>query len=176
VQDWSNEIRYEILLRLPEVRDLIARHASQKQTQLSAEQFLELCDKAIAPLYGGVSMKKIAAIVQPIYASFGIQTSKTRKEVFALPSGKTLVAAVCSLARHGQPVNRVEQGADGCVLEAGLPSDIWSFGGDLIVTVQRLEQGSSVEAATAIKGQMYDWGKSDRALDKLFDDIKSLPI
>jgi hypothetical protein len=174
--DWSDEIRYEILLRRPEIRDLIARHASQKQTQMSGEQFLELCDKALAPLYGGIPMAKIINIAQPLYASLGIKTGETRKEFLALPAGKTLVAAVCSLARHGQPVNRVEQAEDGCLLEAGLPSDIWSFGGDLILTVQRLEEGSSVEAATAIKGQIYDWGKSKRALDKLFDDIKTLPV
>jgi hypothetical protein len=125
--DWSNEIRYETLLRIPEVRDLIARHASQKQEHLSGEQFLELCDKAFSPLYGGVPIGKIVTIAQPLYASLGIKTGKTRKEAFALPAGRTLVAAVCSLARHGQPINRVEQGEDGCLLEAAIASTLVSY-------------------------------------------------
>lgn len=64
-QDWADEIRYEVLLRQPEVRDLIARHASQSQKRMSAEDFLELCDKAFVPI-AGVSLAKIGAIVQPI--------------------------------------------------------------------------------------------------------------
>lgn len=172
-QDWSDEIRYEVLLRIPEVRDLIARHASQGQEHLSGEKFLELCDKAFGPL-AGVSLAKIATIAQPLYASLGVKTGKTRKESFTFPAGRALVAAICSLARHGQPLKGVEQGADGCLLKGGLPSDIWSFAGDFVVSVQSEGQGSTVEAATVIKGQLYDWGKSERVLDELFADIKAV--
>jgi hypothetical protein len=87
--------------------------------------------------------------------------------------------ACCSnllLARHGQPLNRVEQGQDGCLLNAAISYDIWSFAGDFLVTVQRQDQGSSVEAATVIKAQLYDWGKSKRILTNLFNDIRALPI
>lgn len=174
-QDWADEIRYEVLLRRPEIRDLIARHASQSQKRMSADDFLELCDKAFVPLTS-VSLSKIGAIVQPIYATLGIKTGKTRKEFFTAPAGKVLVAAICSLARHGQPLNKAEQGQDGCLLKVGLPSDMWSFSGDFLITIQRQEQGSSVEAATVIKGQLYDWGKSKRILTELFDDIKGLPV
>jgi hypothetical protein len=174
-QDWANEIRYEVLLSIPEVRDLVARHASQAQKRMSADDFLELCDKAFVPITG-VSLAKVGAIVQPIYATLGIKTGKIRKELFTEPVGKALIAAICSLARHGQSLNKVEQGEDGCLLKAGIPSDIWSFRGDILVTIQHQEQGSSVEATTIIKGQLYDWGKSKRILTELFDDIKNLPV
>jgi len=154
---------------------LIARHASESQKRLSASDFLELCDKAFTPLMG-VSLAKIGAIVQPIYASVGIKTGKTLKESFAAPAGKVLVAAICSLARRGQPLSEVEQGQDGCLLKAGLPSDMWSVAGDFLVTVERQGQGASVEAATVIKGQLYDWGKSKRMLTALFDDIRRLTV
>lgn len=174
-QDWADEIRYAVLLRHAEVRDLIARHTSQARKSLSAEDFLELCDKAFVPL-AGVSLAKIGTIAQPVYAAFGIKTGKTYKERFAAPAGKVLVAVMCSLARHGQTLNKVKQGQDGCLFEAGLPSDMWSFAGDLLITLQRHEQGASVEAAVVIKGQLYDWGKSKRILTTLFDDIKGLPV
>jgi hypothetical protein len=174
-QDWADEIRYEVLLRRPEIRDLIGRYTSQSQKRVSADDFLELCDKAFVPLTG-VSFAKTGAIAQPIYAALGIRTGKMRKEFIPESAGKVLVAAICSLARHGQPLNKVEQGQDGCLLKAGLPSDMWSFTGDLLITIERQEQGTSVEAATVIKGQLYDWGKSKRILSELFDDIKGLPV
>ncbi|MCZ7625332.1 MAG: hypothetical protein C3F12_07495 [Candidatus Methylomirabilota bacterium] len=110
------------------------------------------------------------------YAALGIKTGKTRKELVGGPSGKVLVATICSLARHGQPLNKVQQGQDGCLLKADLPSDIWSFAGDLVITIERQGRGTSVEAATVIKGQLYDWGKSNRILSELLDDIKGLPV
>lgn len=174
-QDWADEIRYEVLLQRPDVRELIARYASQSKRHMSADDFLELCDKAFVPLTG-VSLAKIAEIVQPVYAALGIKTGKMRKEIFAKPAGKVLVATICSLARHGQTLDRVEQGQDGCLLKAILPSDIWSFKGDLVITIERQKQGTSVEAVAVIKGQLFDWGKSKRILRELFDDIKGLPV
>ncbi len=169
--DWSSEIRYEVLLRVPEVRELIARYASQSTTRMSADEFLELCDHAVAPLVG-VSLAKIAAIAQPIYATLGVKTGKMHRELLPVPAGRVLVATMCSLARRGRRINNVEQGEDGCLLKAELPSDLWSVAGEMLVTIERQEQGSIVEAATVIKGQLYDWGKSARVLKEFFDDIR----
>ena len=36
--DWSHEVRYEYLLRLPEVCDMISRHAAMAKKSLSGEQ------------------------------------------------------------------------------------------------------------------------------------------
>lgn len=175
LQDWSDEIRYEVLLRQPEVRDLIARHAAQSKKRVSGEEFLELCDKAFIPIIG-VSVAKIGAIALPLYARLGIKTGKTLQDRFEAPAGKLLVAALCSMARNGQTLQKVEQGEDGCLLNAKLPSDIWSFAGDILLTVERKENGTRVEAATVIKGQLYDWGKSKRILAALFEDLKGLPV
>lgn len=175
LQDWTDEIRYDVLLHQTEIRNLILRHSSQSQKRMSADDFLELCDKAIVPLTG-ISLAKIGMIVQPIYATLGIKTGKLRKEFYTAPAGKVIVAVICSLARHGQAINQIEQGQDGCLLRADLPSDIWSFAGDLLITIERQEQRISVEAITVIKGQLFDWGKSKRVLRELFDDIKGLPV
>jgi hypothetical protein len=53
---------------------------------------------------------------------------------------------------------------------------MWSFAGDIVITVERQKEGTSVEAATVIKGQVFDWGKSKRLLNSLFEDISSLPV
>jgi hypothetical protein len=71
--DWSQEVRYERLIRIPEVRDLISRHAAMAKKYLSGEEFLAFVDKVI-PL--GVSVEKLGAIVQPISAKLGIKTGK----------------------------------------------------------------------------------------------------
>ena len=53
---------------------------------------------------------------------------------------------------------------------------MWSFAGDIVIIVERQKEGTSVEAATVIKGQVFDWGKSKRLLNSLFEDISSLPV
>jgi hypothetical protein len=172
-QDWKEEIRYQVLLQFPEVRDLIARHAAQGRKGMSGEQFLELCDKALDPVLG-FSVTKVASIVAPVYARLGVRTGKKRTEVLPTPGGKALVAAVCSLARFGRPLKQVHQGEDGCVLEAGLPPDVWAWEGELVISIHRARTGTQVEAATQIPGQLFDWGKSKRCLNQLFEDLTSL--
>ncbi len=172
-KEWKDESRYQVLLHFGEVRDLIARHAAQAQKSMSGEQFLRLCDLAIVPLTG-ISLVKVANIVVPIYTRVGIRTGKSRRAVLTAPIGSVLVATTCSLARHGRSLKQVHQGVDGCVLEAALPSDIWSFEGQLVVSIHRDHAGVQVEAGTKIPGQLYDWGKSKQCLDQLFEDLKSL--
>src|SRR5687767_13156437 len=101
-RDWSGEVRYEVLMSVPEVRALVASHASRAEKPMSGEEFLKVCDKALKPLLGGVPVAKIAMLVQPIYAQMGIKTGQTRRESLPLPAGKALAAALCSLALRGQ--------------------------------------------------------------------------
>lgn len=170
--DWSEETRYEVLVKIPEIREKISRHAGMANKNFSSEEFLGFIDK-IVPL--GFSIEKLGSVVQPIYSQLGIKTGKEQTEIIATPPGKVIVSTICSLARHGQVLQRVKQFDDGCLIEALLPSDMWSFEGNVLVSVRSEEIGSRVEVATMIKGQLFDWGKSKRCLETIFADIKAIP-
>lgn len=170
--DWSTEIRYEMLAGHPEVRELLARQASLAKKPMSGEEFLTSIDKLIEV---GVSIEKIAKIAQPLAARLGIKTGKVRTQCYSLPPGRVIVGVLCSMARRGQSLRTIEQAQDGCTFEAAIPSDMWSFEGDFFVTVRRRDADTTIEAATRIQGQLFDWGKSTSILDSLFADIPKLP-
>ncbi len=170
-RDWSHEVVYEKLIRVPEVRELIDKNAAMARKRMSGEEFLALADKII-PL--GFSLEKLTAVAQPIYVHLGAKTGKERGETLAAPAGKVIVAALCSLARNGQALKQVHQSEDGCLLEATLPSDLWSFEGDLLVSIRTSGPGTRIDGTTKICGQMYDWGKSKRCLEGLFADVKAM--
>lgn len=172
---WTNSVHYEAIVRVAEVRSLIARAAEQSEKRLSGEEFLKFCDKAFSPLYGGVSMEKLVAIAHPIYVSLGVKTGKCERRLFSRPPGSVIVALLCSLARRGRPLKQVRQAADGCMFEATLPSDIWTLAGDLLIEVRAEPVGTAVEVRTVVKGQFFDWGKSKRCLDELFADLEMTP-
>lgn len=174
--DWSDIIEYEILLRIPEVRDLVAHAVSQSKKGMTGEEFLELSGQALGKMAGlpiSLPMTSLAHFAQSTYAKLGIQTGKSRSEFIAKPPGRILVTLLCSLARAGRTVRSAHQLTDGCILVAALPSDLFALEGDLIVTVGRAPGGTRVEAKTEIKGQLFDWGKSTRCLDALIIDLIS---
>jgi hypothetical protein len=168
VPEWDCEVQYETILKYPGVRDTIERHARQASKRLTGEQFLMLADKLV-PL--GVSLEGLASVVQPFYARLGIKTGKERVRQVAAPVGQVIVRTLCSLARHGQTLRGVTQALDGCLLEANLPSDLFSLEGTLLVSVRRSGTQAEVCGTTHIGGQLYDWGKSNRCLDTLFTDL-----
>ena len=170
VGDWRNEVRYAVLLYFPEVRNRLAA-VPEHAKSMTSEEWLGLCDAAFKPLAGGISVKTVTAIVTPIYARMGIKTGKSRTEVLAEPPGQVMVEVLCAFARNGLPLGKVHQGEAGCVFEAKLPSDFWSFEGQVVVSVERVSNGTKVEAATTIPGQLYDWGKSARCLEHLFGEF-----
>lgn len=170
VPDWEGEVQYESIIRFPGVRESIERHSQQAIKQLSGEQFLALADKLV-PL--GVSLESLASIAQPLYAKLGIKTGKQRCQQLQAPFARVMVRALCSLARRGQSLRRVTQAVDGCLLEATLPSDLCSLEGELLLSMRRVGSQAEVNGSTRIPGQIYDWGKSNRCLDRLFTDLAS---
>ena len=170
IGDWRHEVRYDVLLRFPEVRERLAS-VPESAKKLTGEEWMDLYDKAFKPL-GGVSVRTIASIAGPIYAKMGIKTGKKKSSVFAEPPGQVIVDVLCALARNGLPLVKVHQGQAGCVIEAKLPSDFWALEGQVVVTVEGVREETAVEAVTNIPGQLFDWGKSTRCLENLFDDLR----
>jgi hypothetical protein len=174
--EWSGEVRYDALIRIPEVRDLIARAAATRQRRMSAEQFLAAAEKLLP---GSAPLKTIGNASWKLAEFIGIKTGKARSQPLQLPPGKAIVATLCALAGSGQEIRRVQQFADGCLLEAVIPSDMWSFEGTLSVRIRGNGQQSHIDATTKIN-QVYDWGKSKRVLERLFlalkDGAERLPM
>lgn len=168
--DWEQDARYEQIVRVAAVRTVIARHAAAAPKGLSGEAILALYDRIVA---SPIPLEKLAAVVQPLYASWGIRTGKERTEVVGIPIGRAIARTLCSFARHGQTFHGAEQSAAGCALTADLPSSVCALKGTLTISLVRHRQQTRVAASTDIPGQMYDWGKSHRSLDQLFSDLKS---
>lgn len=172
--DWTTLTNYEALLRIPEVRDRIARHAALSKKKLTGEEFLEHCDSLLTPLTGGVPFTLIAKLTQPLSTRLGLKTGKTRSERLAQPAGAVIVAVLCSLAQNGHTLGEVTQLENGITLRAAAPSDLWSLRGDLHLDIRAAGPVTHIEAAYTIPGQIYDWGKSQRGLDRLFADLTLL--
>jgi len=164
--DWRREVNYERLLSVTEVRDRIAAAGRMHRKQISAEQLLATAD-LLVPM--GVSMEKLAVLAQPLYARLGMNVNKSAQRQLRLPPGQVLVGVLCALAKDGCELTAVEQAQDGCALSATIPSSIWSFAGELLITVQSDAASTRVEANAKIPGQKFDWGRSQRLLDSLLD-------
>jgi hypothetical protein len=176
--DWTGTLDYSTLRRVQAVRDRIAQCADGARAKLSAEKFIEYCDTALKPLIGiPIPLKPITELVTPlvlpIYSRLGINVEKAQVRDFRIAPGVALVTALCFLARQSMEVVRVHQLPRACVIEARIPSDMWSWAGSLVMTVTHEDERVKVEAASIIKGQKYDWGKSNRLLRELFADLDS---
>ncbi|QDU73900.1 hypothetical protein Pan97_09000 [Bremerella volcania] len=169
IESWDEDADYERIARHPDVRTAIASHAAQARPGLSAEALMEIADKVV-PI--GISYSAVASIAQPMWASLGVRTGKQRSAVLALPIGRVMARVLCSLAKNQQAVQRVEQEADGCTIQAELPSSIWAMQGILTVKLARQDDGCVVTVATDIPGQAFDWGMSQRCLDTLLQEIQ----
>jgi hypothetical protein len=164
--DWDHEVCYEAILAFPGVREEIDQRARASHKRVSGEQFLALAEVLIpAPL------EKLAAIIQPLYASMGVKTGKERSARIASPVARVVVRALCSLAAAGEQLRGVTQHDDGCEIEATLPSDLWALEGKLLISVRRDGPHARVEAQTVIPGQMFDWGKSTKRLERLVEEL-----
>lgn len=172
LEDWRETTNYRVVLGHPEVKALIAEASKTTKAGMSAEEFLKLAQPVLnAAGAGGVSMKLIAEIATPIYARMGVKTGKDAKNGYATPYGRVLAAILCSLASRSQTLIAVQEGTDGCVVQAEIPSSLTTWKGKLTLSVERKPEGTLVTSAVVFEGQSSDWGRSKRVLEELHQDI-----
>ena len=169
-ENWEEDPLYENIVRVESVRSVIAQHAASAPKGISGEAILAIYDKVIQ---SPIPLERLAAVVQPLYASWGIHTGKDRTHLMTIPIGRAIARTLCSLAKHGQTLQNVVQHKDGCVVHADLPSSICALKGILKISLQRRESGTQIAASTDIPGQLFDWGKSNRCLEQLFHDLRT---
>jgi hypothetical protein len=172
--DWSAEVRYDVLVAVPVVRDLIARQAGLAKKPVSGDVLLKLFDKlALTP----VPTAALNNIVVPFWVNMGVKSQvKTLAETLARPCGHVIVAALCSFTRHSLTLSNVDQAEDGCTLHAEQPSDFRSNQGEVKLTVIRQGNSTRVDAGAWCKGQIIDYGKSAEFLKHLFEDLRTLHV
>jgi hypothetical protein len=171
-QNWAQEIRYERLMTYPEIQRLVRKHAALAKKRVSADEFLSI---AGIITNSQINLSSIGKIGQEMWARLGVKVGKEHWEIIPKPPGLVMVSALCSLARYGQSIKQVHQFEDGCILEAVLPSDMWSWEGALYPGLRREEGGTRADGETVIGGQRFDWGKSKKILEILFEDLKASP-
>ena len=169
--DWSRESRYAVLIAHPEVHEILASAASRAGKPIPLDKVFAIYDKLMASSLQGVSSAALPPVAAAIGTSLGIKTGKERSETVDLPIGRAIVSILGSLAAQGYPIKEVHQAQDGCAIEATMPPGLASYDGTVFVTVAAEGERSRVEARTAIGGQLYDWGKSKRALERIFSDL-----
>lgn len=168
--DWEQDARYEVIVRVGAVRAAIAHHAANAPKGVSGEAILALYDKVMS---SPIPLESLAAVLQPLYESWGIRTGKERGGSIAAPIGRAIARTLCSFAKHGQTFQSAEQHDAGCVLTAELPSSVCSLTGKLTISLLGRGPQTQISATTVIPGQLYDWGKSNRCLEQLFNDLQS---
>ncbi len=171
-EDWRETTNYRAVLGHPEVKALIAEAAKANKAGMSADEFMKLAQPVLnASGSGGVPLKLITEIVTPIYAKMGVKIGKDTKNGYATAFGRVLAAILCSLASRSQTLVAIQEGTDGCVVQAEIPSSLTTGKGKLSLTLERKAEGTLVASAVVFEGQSSDWGRSKRVLDDLHQDI-----
>jgi len=168
--DWEQDARYENIIRVEMVRRVIAHHAANAPKGVSGEAILALYDKVMS---SPIPLESLAGVLQPLYESWGIRTGKERGGWIAAPIGRAIARTLCSFAKHSQTFQTAEQHDAGCILTAELPSSVCALKGKLTISLLRREQQTYISATTAIPGQLYDWGKSNRCLEQFFNEVQT---
>ena len=168
----DDKLNARVVLAHPKVKGLIAEAQKANKAGMSADEFMKLAQPILdASGSGGVPMKLIAEIATPIYAKMGIKTAKETRNGYATPFGRTLAAILCSLASRNQTLVAIQEGTDGCVVQAEIPSSLTTFKGRLSLTLERKSEGTLVSSAVVFEGQASDWGRAQRVLDELHQDV-----
>lgn len=173
--NWSLEKDFSKLVKYPEIRNLISRYAGESSKKSSAKDFLGMVDIVFAPI-SEFSLEKMSDIIVPIFQKIGIATGKSETRNYKQSIQQLIVKSLCSLAKNGYPLESCQKATNGTVLTATIPSDMWTWGGNIVISIEVQNSFCKIDIATKIKGQMYDWGKSKKLIQRFFIDVETIKL
>ena len=171
--DWRNSMNVGEIINHPDTRARIVRVTGATPQGMTADQFFEIAKPIMAAAGApGVPLKAIKDIAVPMYARMGLKTNQELTQGFRNTFGETLAATLCSLASRSQPVVDIAEAGDGCIINSKMASSMWSWEGNMIITLERQPEGTMLKGTVTVPGQAFDWGRSKRVLQDLIDDVQ----
>lgn len=171
--DWRSSMIPREIMWHPDVRARVGKVTGANPKGMSAEQFYEFARPIMMITGAGPAppLKLIKDISLPLSAKLGMKTSREITQGFRSTFGETLAAVLCSLASRSQPVEEILDATNGCVIRSKMLSSIWSWEGEMILTLETRDEGTLLKGVITVPGQLSDMGQSKRVLQALVDDV-----
>ena len=170
-------IGFQNLLNDQQFQAFVDHYIRSEESNINIKEFLSLFDAfAKKHLSSPTSLRDslIAWESSPLKSIDRIKTGKAQVDILQFSVKRTLIALLCVLVGTGSRVYNMQEIENGFILRATVPADIWSFEGDAHISILSQGNGTKMKAIAEIKGQLYDWGKTKRWLNKLFINLKML--
>lgn len=155
----------------PKIREILSDEELKGMAATSGLS-LDTMAKVLAPISGmSAGLFTVAASGgEALGKSMGFSTGKTVELTLACSYPSAVRAVVFALSAMRYQVTSVFDTTAGAYVEAAMPGDFFAAGGTLKIDL--LDADASAKplrmiGATEIKGQVFDWGKSKRALAEL---------
>lgn len=171
VDDWRMLTSAKDIFTHPQVVERIKRISGLSSTGMPASVILEQIRIFDSKGASKVAMGALTEVVLPFYSNLGIKKESEVSSDFPFSYQEALVAVLCSLASRSQPLRDLRDASNGFVVDAQLPASVWAWKGDFIITLENVNGGTRVCATINIPGQMFDWGKSNRTISNMFEDV-----
>jgi hypothetical protein len=166
--EWADEVRYEVIVAIPEVRDRIAENFAAATRAADMQNLLD----HIVLRRETIGSMGLASMLVSAMGRRGIYVSAERAELRQRPVGWVLADVLFVLAGCGYSWREVEQGTDGCVLKCQIdPSLRRLAGGTLTVAVGRAGANTGVRATAYLPGLIRDGGATRWIFDQVFDNL-----
>jgi hypothetical protein len=150
----------------PSIREILTGHSVHEPfSGLSGNDVVKLLSENLS-LGMRVGMRAGYAMANRL----GVKSTARAARLFREPYGTVVFTLAQALQHQGRDFTALYDTPRGCVIEATLPLDMLSIGGQLIFEV--VESGAAetrVEGTSVIAGQMFAWGKGKRALKAALD-------
>jgi len=159
----------------PPIREILSGHVVQGNSSGG------MTDRDIADLLGPLSALGSSAMFygtmkagQAFGTRLGLKSGKHEVREYAASYASVVLAMALAVQRSGYPMRAAYDTPDGSVIECTLPPDLMSLAGEIdLEMTERAARSVTVTGTCEIKGQVFDWGKSKRALDGLFSAADS---
>jgi hypothetical protein len=142
--------------------------AGQNYSSVSGQSEAEIVKSlsSLLPLPEAMFMTTVK-LGQTLGTMLGLKSRQQCEKSYSCSYDKAVLSYFLATKQMELNIQTLYDTQKGSILEIKLPTDVFSFGGQLKIVINEEPQHIRVQATTEIKGQMFDWGKGSRILKEL---------
>lgn len=132
---------------------------------------VEEVGKVLAPFSGSEELfTPLLKVSDALWTNLGVKGKKRFSQDFAATYPKVTAGFIQAILNNNCEITALWDTTTGSFIEAKQPVDMMSLRGILGADVIELSPGLiRIEVATETKGQLFDWGKSKRLVNQIFE-------
>lgn len=163
------------LVLQPEFRNLIRIRLGSAANPRLTQKFFDQMDLAFASMKD-FEVKKLKDVLEHVHKESNMNEARAVTKTLDFAFDQVVAKTLCVLAMNTYLIDSAKDAQNGLLIIAIVPSDMSTWGGILLIAIEKDQRETNLTINARIRGQAQEIEQSRRIIKRVFTEIEEMAL